>query len=392
MEEQRFLFSSCTMVDNQLFFIEHYTGLPTLMNLESGDISYCGMIHDYIHKVGDIVDHIDCCRQKVYILETSGENLVILDLEKSECFYKKLDCDYYPWGNYAAFEKYQSDYYIFPRYGDKIFVVNTNNDKIMELTADLCEIGEPRFCCRAGNKIWILSDGKKVIGAFDLVCQTIEIYELKEKVENPVDAVAIGENIYFLNQFGIIYKWDINKKQIEVFKTLKIKQDKKVSVSKMIHAGNSLIVFPAMDEDINIVDLSTKEIKIYQGYPSGFEYQAAEWGWTYGWAQYFGYCEDASYYYFAMRSANYVLKVNKEDGEFSWIKPKLPMLEETQKLQNQFLREKTRIELLSGKKFFLDKELKITELITIDVGNIGNTGNEKGSLVGPKIYEEIKNK
>ncbi len=141
MKEEKFLFSNCILLNEKLFFIEYYSGLPTFMDPESGDISYCGVIHNYLYKTGDIVDSIDCHQQKVYILEQSGENLIILDLEKKECCYKKLDCDYYPWGNYAAFEKYQSDYYIFPRYGDKIFAVNTNIDEIIERTADLCGIG-----------------------------------------------------------------------------------------------------------------------------------------------------------------------------------------------------------------------------------------------------------
>lgn len=379
MKEEKFLFSNCILLNEKLFFIEYYSGLPTFMDPESGDISYCGVIHNYLYKTGDIVDSIDCHQQKVYILEQSGENLIILDLEKKESCYKKLDCDYYPWGNYAAFEKYQSDYYIFPRYGDKIFAVNTNIDEIIERTADLCGIGEPRFCCRAGNKVWILAEGKKVIGAFDLTCQTTEIYELNKEIESLADAVNIEENIYFLNQIGIIYKWNINEKRIEIFQTLKIKQDKKISVSRMIHAGNSLIVFPAMDEDINIVDLASKEIKVYQGYPSDFEYQAAGWGWTYGWSQYFGYCEDEDYYYFAMRSANYVLKVNKENGEFIWIKPNIPSREEMQRL-------KVKTKYAMGNTLFYEDEMTIIDLAKMD---LKNGKNQKSKSVGSKIYKEI---
>ena len=147
----------------------------------------------------------------------------------------------------------------------------------------------------------------------------------------------------------------------------------------MIHAGNSLIVFPAMDEDINIVDLASKEIKVYQGYPSDFEYQAAGWGWTYGWSQYFGYCEDEDYYYFAMRSANYVLKVNKENGEFIWIKPNIPSREEMQRL-------KVKTKYAMGNTLFYEDEMTIIDLAKMD---LKNGKNQKSKSVGSKIYKEI---
>ena len=44
---------------------------------------------------------------------------------------------------------------------------------------------------------------------------------------------------------------------------------------------------------------------------------------------------------------------------------------------------------MMGKKIFPEKEWKITELIKLD---LKNTRNEKDSLIGSKIYEEIKNK
>lgn len=382
MKEDKFLFSNCILFNEKLFFIECNTGLPALMDLESGDISYCGMIHNYFHKTGDIVDYIDYHQQKVYILEQSGEYLVILDFEKNECCYKKLDCDYYPWGNYAAFEMYNSDYYIFPKYGDKILVVNTNKDEITKLATGLCGIGQPRCCCRAGNKVWILPDGKRVIGAFDIVNKTMEIYELGEVIEDIVDAIDIDEDVYFLNQFGIIYKWNVSKKQIEMIEILGTERDEKKSVAKIIYAGNKLIVFPVLSEDIKILDLSAYEMKVYQEYPSDFMYQETKW------SKYYGYCEDDFYYYFAMRSANYVLKVNKKCGEFIWIKPHFPSLEETQKVQSLYLKEKTRIDFKMGKKFFSEKEWKITELIKIE---LRSNGSKKDALIGSKIYEEVNN-
>lgn len=383
MSEDKFLFSSCTLFNEKLFFIEVCTGLPALMDLKNGDVNYCNIIHGYIYRPGgDTVDYIDCHQQKIYILEQSGKNLVILDFEKNECCYKKLDCDYFPWGNFAAFEKYNSDYYIFPKYGNEILAVNTNNDEITKLATGLLGIGEPRCCCRAGNIVWILPEGKRVIGAFDLACQSMKIYKFKENIERIVDAICIDENIFFLNLFGIIYKWNTNKKQIEIIETLKTKKIEKDFVIKIIYAGNKLIVFPLYAADIKILDLSTDEMKIYRGYPSDFMYQKLEW------SQYFHYCEDEFYYYFAMRSANYVLKVDKQSGEFIWLKPSIPPLETTQKVQKLFQNENVRIEFVKGKTSFSEKEFKITELIKID---FRSNENKKDLLVGSKIYEKINN-
>lgn len=205
---------------------------------------------------------------------------------------------------------------------------------------------------------------------------------MKERIENLVDAIYIDENIYFLNWFGSIYKWDLKQKQIEIIETLKTEPDETKSVSKIIYAGNKLIVFPSLGEDINILDVSTYERKIYQGYPSDFMYQEKKW------SKFYGYCEDDQYFYFAMRSANYVLKVDKQSGEFIWLKPNIPTSETIQKVQSLFLKETARIKLIMGKTHFSEKTLKITELIKMD---LKSNGNNRSTLVGSKIYKEINN-
>ena len=58
MQEKGLLFSNCTIVDKELFFVETYYGLPAKMNPESGDVSYFEAMENFSFKGKGIVYRI----------------------------------------------------------------------------------------------------------------------------------------------------------------------------------------------------------------------------------------------------------------------------------------------------------------------------------------------
>ncbi len=103
MQEKGLLFSNCTIVDKELFFVETHYGLPAIMNPESGDVSYFGAMENFLLKEGDSLSDIRAMGKQVYALEASGENVIIFDLKQQRCQYIPLKCGYHEWGNFAAF-------------------------------------------------------------------------------------------------------------------------------------------------------------------------------------------------------------------------------------------------------------------------------------------------
>lgn len=383
MEEQRFLFSSCIMVDNQLFFIEIKSGLPARMNPDRGNVVYCDIMDGFMIETGDVVDFIDCYKNKIYMLETSGANLVIMDFTKKQCWYLELNCTQHAWGNFAAFERYESFYYIFPKYGNKIFVLNTNSNEITELSNCFDSLEEIQCTCRVKNQVWILPKNTKRMYVFDLMTQNVKYFQLKGTLENCVDAIWVGTDIYILSQFGLIYKWDINNEDWNKITVLETEHDENESMCRIVYASNQLILFPALGRDIKILDLSTNETKVYHDYPSDHLYHEM------GWSKYHRSCEDNEYYYFAMRLGNYLLKICKKNGSLLWIKPQLPTNEEKINIQKLMIEQKVKLHRATKGFIYEGKGIGMN-IFHMLYTNFGTNCVEGGIYIGKKIYETMR--
>lgn len=96
-----------------------------------------------------------------------------------------------------------------------------------------------------------------------------------------------------------------------------------------------------------------------------------------GW-YYYGYCEDEAYYYYAARSSDYVLKIDKKTGLIRWIRVVYPEKEEMAQYiilnYNKFCEE----DMILG----LDKLFSIKN--TTEKENISD-------CVGFKIWETFRN-
>lgn len=309
---QRFLFTNCTLFHNELFVLGVLGGLPAKINLYSGKIEYYDDIKGLIaEKKSVIIDFMENFQDKIYALSSDGFNLMILDMKEYQCHYIPLNCNYQTEMNFVAFERYQSDYYIFSKYGNRIFVFNIEKNTVTEIPGCLDDTDEIQCTCRVENSVWILPKESNIIYCYDLSKRIKERCELKGIIRNCIHAVFKNGCIYILNRFGIIYIWNIKKRELTEITVLEKKNNERLSMSKIIYAGNKLILLPAYDKDIKILDLSTRRIELYHNYPNDF------YDWTV-WLKFYGYCEDEEYYYFAMCAGNYLLRIEKKSGKLIW--------------------------------------------------------------------------
>lgn len=351
MQEEKLLFSNCTIVNEELFFVETQYGLPAKMNPDNGDVSYCGVMENFILKVGDSLHDIRAIGNRIYALETSGEHVMSFDLENLRCQYILLRCSYRKWGNFAGFEYYDSHIYIFPRYENKVCIMNMNTNEITEVADYFDGIEELQCSCRVGDEVWLIPNTANVIGCYDLSNGRMKVYDLKKKIENGIHAVFMKGNIYILNSFGIIYIWNIHDMQLSEMTILETEHLNEKSMCRMVFAGNKLIILPSLAEDIKMLDLLTGKAEVYHDYPEDFFYYDIK-----GWSKYYGFCEDDNYYYFAMRKENYLLKICKQDGRLLWIKPHIPSQRDRKKIHDPLKERNFKRLFEAGERFFLEAE------------------------------------
>ncbi len=379
MMKADFLFSNCVLVNSQLFFVDTQSGLPAIMNSQNGKAAYCEVFRDYILRAGDSIDFMEEFGGNVYALETAGDYLVIFEWDERQCSYIPLNCNNHKWGNFVAFERYDSVFYIFPKYENKIIVFHTEEGEIEEVADRFDETGEMQCACRDGNNVWLLTKEGDILYSFNLEERRQTRYILRTRIEDCADCIVVGGSVYLLNNFGILYQWNIGSEEIQVINTFGKKHLKEKEVCRIINAGNRLFVLPSFGKDIKILDLRTSEMEICHKYPSDFSYCDI------GWSKYYGHCEDESFYYFAMRRANYFLKIRKTDGEFTWIKPKILNGECRGKLLGAFAVKQY---LEEGEGLFCERQGYLEGMLK-HMPNRSEHNREKTDI-GRRIYNEGK--
>lgn len=318
---KRFFASNCTIINNEIFLVGIVSaGLLAKLDLDNGKVDYCDIMDGFrVLKKGTIIDFIDHFFNRIYALDSERHTLIVWDFIKLKCEYISLNCKHKLGTNFVAFERYGQDYYIFPKYENKILILHTVENKITEITNYLDGVDEVQCACRVDDEVWLLPKDTNVIYCYNLQSASKEKYDLKKVIKDCVHAIFRDGYIYILNMDGVIYKWDIEKQELQEITLMRTDPKQKATMSKIIFAGNRIILLPAYGKDIKILDRLTGQAEIYKDYPNDY-YDETEW------LKYYGYCEDESFYYFATCSGNYMLEIEKQSGELIWIKPQIDSL------------------------------------------------------------------
>ena len=177
--------------------------------------------------------------------------------------------------------------------------------------------------------------GEKIY-AFPWVGRTMVIYEIRQaELKQYSFPRSIGickhvatrdDKIYVLNNNNQIYYWEpqnehVNKIWDEAY--VSTKESRKDSCGRIHLCGSKLIILPSQNgTDIKILDVISGDTNTYRDYPPDFQYIMGD---PYKFVR---YVETESEIIYPMRSANYILKIDRYTGELRWVKPRPPMVED----------------------------------------------------------------
>lgn len=341
------LFSNCVLVDKELYFFDSYDGMPAKMNLNSGQVFYLNLPYNYNITNDNVADLILQNNKKIYILQNAGNNLSEYNLEQNTCRQFNINCAYQPWGNFAAATIFEAKLYIFTRYENKIVKFDTNTDKICEKIYIPGE-GRAFFGCRVYKTMWLFPRIGDNVVAYDMQTDEVYTHRLPMKLEECVYAIQEEGKIYILNQYGMIYIWNLKKNNMEVVDKAEASEHViSNTVGRIVYTNHKLVILPSFGNDIKILDLIKNTVEIYSGYPNDFKYFT-----ELKWAKYNGVCEDSEYFYFALRLSNYLLRIQKNNATLDWIKPIFPD-------EN----EKIKILLENGQRMFRELDYNLEDFV-----------------------------
>lgn len=326
ISEKKKLFHTCTRLDNAVFCFSSHGNLPMFIELEMKKIFFIKNIEGY---QSFITQDIFSVGDDIVSLELNGKRVLRYNSAQKKCCYFDINCHKKDWDNYAAFAAWGNFVYIFPKYISRFTIFDIKTGEIKEspilYTEEDClndNVNDEESAyfdcgCQVGDEVWLFRKKDNALIEFDMKSGTWETYKLPIKIQNCIHICEYNEKLYILSSEGNVYIWGINTHCLEWFGDYGSGENI-YDFSRAVVTDKNIYLLPSLGEKVISIDLKTKKSEIYQNYPQDFQYCGDK-----AWSKYHGYCEDDSNYYFAMRSANYMLMINKSSGTVCWIKLEL---------------------------------------------------------------------
>lgn len=320
--EKETLFPTCTLVDDKIYAYTSFKRLPIVGDLHTGKVTLLKNVKDY--DMSFYADSMLSDGDNIFVLELNGKRMLKYSINESTCQYFDIGCHGRDWDNYAAFAQWDKYLYVVPRYIDGLMKIDSESGEAQkERTADLkANKNDASFfwCgCQSGNRIWLLKKTGTILVAYDMEKNIWKEFELSVSFNNCAHMTQYGKKIYMLSSEGNVCCWDMEKRELKLLTDSCEDAKGKDIFSRIVVTDKKIFLLPSFGKDIFTIDLETKQTEKYASYPSDFLYCGCK-----EWSKYYGYCEDDNYYYFAMRSMNYILILDKRNGRENWIKPQLP--------------------------------------------------------------------
>ena len=325
IKEKRILFNSCVQVKNTLYAFTSFAHFIVKFDLKTKKLELVKGLKNY---KPFITQDIKNDEESIYALELNGKRMSQYHISSHECFYFNIDCDKKGWGNYAAFAKRGNYIYIFPKYTNALVRIDMQENAVYKETQLYTEskyAGEAFqkdedacfVCgCQCMDTVWLFQDWSNTLVAYDLSTSTWQKYEIPMKVRNCVHIIHYNDVLYILSSEGRVYTWNINDCSMELITDCTSEEEEKNKFSRIAVTDKMIVMLPGSGKDIVCISPDTKCTWIYRDYPKQFHYCAPDF-----WSKYCGFCENEEKYYFAMRSANYILCIDKRNSVLQWIKP-----------------------------------------------------------------------
>jgi len=359
------IFRDCVYAQQALFFFSENLGMPVKYNLLDN--------HSTILSCNDRTLTLDLnvySNASMYAVETSGKNLVEYNLKTNE--YKKfyIGCNVHQDGNFAYLCCTDNKILIFTRDQQVLVIYDIVQETVRKVNYPNGISQYYIIGCSFGNRFLIFPQNGQEILEYDVVHNRWKIHHLAMVLNNCVHAMAMGDDICILLASGKILCWNYELGDIAVIAAAESVYANEEAASRLCITGRDIIVLPLLAQDIIRINRDSSKAVIYRDYPPDFSYDSTRKHW----AKYYGYCENATEYYFACRTSDYILKIEKQSGEISWIKSEVDEWE----IERACLEKETIINEKEGYlEWFITREYQ------------ENTGRNRGDI-GKDIWKAIK--
>lgn len=378
LKERNVNFSNCTLYNNKLWFVST-DGYFMNIDVETKKAIYIRLKNLNSWKKHPVTDNMFEDRASIYWVDQFGKYIHEYNIEQNEYYeYQLPPIEMIEWQCFAGIYLYNGKIFLFPRSSltriefdlqEKKYIVypwNCQDDDY-----EINKKGNMQLWCSVQSNNWLYLFERNRNKAIKMNFEDLSYKYIDTPHElSDIQHIVFNNDVfYILSMTGNLYTWDGCSKQVEEVYNC---NDKELSFARIAVTGHKVFLLPDLSEKIWIIDLKNYEIKEQDQYPADLEYYES------GWSKYFGYIEDKQYIWFANRTANYILRIDKHDEIIEWIKIVPPKIQ-----------DKWSIYLETGSIIFTEEQNYLRLFISLEDSK-PEKKQSKG-LLGEYIWNTIKN-
>ena len=255
----------------------------------------------------------------IYLVEVSGKNLVVYHLKDDTWKWVPIGCDNDQDGNFAYLDHASHKILIFTREQQTLVLYDVIRERIERVRYPADASKRYITGCRFRDRYLIFPENGQNVLEYDVMNRQWKVHHLSEALKNCVHVMVSEDEIYILQTNGRILRWNYESGEMEVIISAENVYEEKKAAVRLCLTKEDIIVLPSLAKDIIRIHRGNYEATIYRDYPKDFSYDVERKYWS----KYYGYCESDAEYYFSCRTSEYILKVEKQSGNISWIKSEI---------------------------------------------------------------------
>lgn len=361
------IFSSCIVTEDKLWFV---TQDPYFMNMDiyTQECEFVEVQNIENISFGQVFNSMLVNGREIFWVERDGKHLVRYSIEEKVCkFYDLPPVEYKNWLCFWGIALFQSKIYIFSRHTPVIIIFDIVDESYLVEDSFYLELkGQmPAGMVVDNDVVYFFGDDGESIVKFFLNDASYSIEKLPKRLINIISASMSGECVYFLCERGICV-WNIVSNEFE--KEYGFDNNDR-AFSRIAISKEKIFLLPEREGEILVINRKTGEYKELNDRPDDFRFSIHQW------ANYEEYFENEEYIWYAIRSANYYLRIDKINSKAEWFKP-LPPSDE----------EHWRYCLKIRKTFYSEGEIDLPLFLKYD---FHQDDKPAGQNIGQQIWEKL---
>lgn len=293
----------CCMLNNKMLYIAEDSGAFLQVDLSNGEVAV--LQRDALKSK---VTYITVINDAIYAVDANGAWIAESKLEGNTIIYHDLGC--YD-KRFVSMCRYRERLFFFLRDAAAVVVFDSRSKTTQRYTIDIPYSGDECIFdtgCFCGDSMFLINRIHKVGIRYNL--NDYQIDSIRH-ITLPDDI----SNITYAN--GTVYALAANTvyKMTDNFIPIVSVQDKSIC-TRLCVTKKHIWMMPGLGNKIFIYSMETGQYSVFDEYPIDYEYSIKENRW-----KFMSWCGDNQYIYWVMRLNNYFLKIDRESGQGSWIKP-----------------------------------------------------------------------